>query len=498
MQTPVIPPDEAKRLALLKACHILYTPAEEAFDEVARLAADLCGTEIALITLVDSDRQWFKARVGIERTEVPRDLSFCGHCINTPQPLVVEDALLDPRFADNPLVTGDPFIRFYAGVPLEVDEGSSIGALSVADRSPRRISPQQLSSLHRLARQIARELRLRRDLDAARAGGSLVHDGGSAGSADSAGSAPKPRAAASDVTKPASFPIQVGMTVGGRWRIARVLGAGGVGAVFEAHAPDGERAAIKVLLPEWRSHEHVLERFAREARVLMRLKSPHVARLLDVGNLDAAHGDLPYLVLEYLEGLDLDRLIGREGRQPFRRAFRWCADACEGVAEAHALGVVHRDLKPSNVFLAEAPGAPVTVKVLDFGIAAGEPAASGAPKLTKLDALLGSPAYMSPEQMVASHDVDPRSDVWSMGALLYEVITGQQPFRGDTELQVFAAAMTKPPLPLRAHLHDEELPAEVEEILLRCLRKKRTERYPSMRELAEALRAAARASGSAA
>jgi serine/threonine-protein kinase len=477
MQKPPIPQDEAKRLALLKACNILYTPAEEAFDDVARLAADLCRTEIALITLVDSDRQWFKARVGVERTEVPRDLSFCGHCINTPQPLIVEDTLLDPRFSDNPLVTGDPFIRFYAGVPLEVEEGSSVGALSVADRAPRSLSPQELASLHRLARQIARELRLRRDLDAARAGGSP--------------------ALASAVTKPAGFPVQVGMLVGGRWRVTRVLGAGGVGAVFEAHAPDGGRAAIKVLLPEWRSHEHVLERFAREARVLMRLKSPHVARLLDVGNLDAEHGDLPYLVLEYLEGVDLDRLIGRDGRQPFRQAFQWCADACDGVAEAHELGVVHRDLKPSNIFLAEAPGAPRTVKVLDFGIAAGEPAPSGAPKLTKLDALLGSPAYMSPEQMVASHDVDVRSDVWSMGALLYEIITGKQPFRGDTELQVFAAAMTKPPLPLRAHLQ-EELPGEVEAILLRCLRKQRTDRYPSMRALAEALRAASRHSESAA
>jgi GAF domain-containing protein len=123
-----IPADEVKRLALLAACNIIYTPAEQAFDDVARLAADLCGTEIALITLVDSDYQWFKARVGIEFVGLPRDLSFCGHCINGRHPMVVEDTLADGRFADNPLVTGDPRIRFYAGVPLEIEEGSAVGA----------------------------------------------------------------------------------------------------------------------------------------------------------------------------------------------------------------------------------------------------------------------------------------------------------------------------------------------------------------------------------
>src|SRR5580704_6240522 len=142
----------------------MYTPAEEAFDDIARLAADLCGTEIALITLVDSDRQWFKARVGVEQTETARDLSFCGHCITERHPLVIEDTLRDPRFADNPLVTGDPHLRFYAGVPLVIDDGSSVGALSVADRAPRGITARQIESLGRLAAQISRELKLRRDL----------------------------------------------------------------------------------------------------------------------------------------------------------------------------------------------------------------------------------------------------------------------------------------------------------------------------------------------
>ena len=452
-----IPADEERRLSLLRACNILYTPEEESFDDVARLAADLCGSEIALITLVDSDRQWFKARVGVEQTGTARDLSFCGHCIHHKNPFVVEDTLLDPRFADNPLVTGDPRIRFYVGVPLVLDSGSSVGALSVADRVPRTLTERQLRALESLARQITRELRLRRELQRA------------------------------SKRPPPEFPVGPGMVVGERYRITRPLGRGAVGCVFEAHDPDGQRVAIKVLQSEWRQHEQVVERFAREARVLMRLKSPHVGRLLDVGNLEEAQGDLPYLVLEFLEGTDLDEQIVRQGRLPFRDVFAWGADACDGVAEAHSLGVIHRDLKPSNVFLTDARAGSPFVKVLDFGIAAGDPSVGASVKLTNVEALLGSPAYMAPEQMMSSADVDARSDVWSMGALLYHAVSGQLPFPGSGHLEIFSKAMTRPPVPLRVHV--KEAPPEVEAVILKCLRKQRSDRYASMTELATALRA---------
>jgi hypothetical protein len=457
-----IPDDEETRLALLKACRIMYTPAEEAFDDVARLAADLCGTEIALITLVDSDRQWFKARVGVEQTDTARDLSFCGHCITERHPMVVEDTFSDPRFADNPLVTGDPHIRFYAGVPLLLDEGSSVGALSVADRSPRSITPRQLECLKRLAAQISRELKLRRDLDHVRAS-----------------------------HHPPRMTVGPGTVIAERWQISRQIGRGGVGAVFEARDRDGQRVALKMLLPEWRNEDAVLERFAREARVLMSVTSPHVGRLLDVGNLEEEQGDLPFLVLEYLEGRDLDSLLTHVGRVPYQTAFAWCADACSGVAAAHALGVVHRDLKPSNVFLAQGTAPEPVVKVLDFGIAAGEPSAQRPVGLTNMGHLLGTPAYMSPEQMLASSEVDGRSDIWSMGVVLYQLIAGRLPFPGKDDLELFSAAMTRPPLPLRAQLKDEALPPFVEEILYTCLKKQRDDRYGSMRELGDALRAGA-------
>jgi serine/threonine-protein kinase len=453
-----IPDDEAKRLALLKACNIIYTPAEEAFDDVAQLAADLCGSEIALITLVDSDYQWFKARVGVEQAGTPRDLSFCGHCINHHHPLVVYDTHQDTRFADNPLVTGDPKIRFYAGVPLLVESGSSIGALSVADRFPRMLTARQLESLQRLARQIARELRLRRDL------GRPAVEG-----------------------EPSAFPVGPGSVVGGRWTIGRALGRGATGAVFEASDASGQRVALKVLLPEWTTNPTVVERFAREARVLMRLTTPNVGHLLEVGNLDAAQGGLPFLVLEYLEGIDLEGWLEAKGRVPHRLAFTWAAAACDGVAEAHDLGVIHRDLKPSNVFLANGANGMPVVKVLDFGLAAGDPAAGTASKLTNVETLMGSPAYMSPEQMLESSDVDARSDIWSMGALLYETVSGALPFAGENQLQLFANVMTKPPLPLRSRV---TLPPEFEAVIQRCLRRQREDRYESMGALAAALRAA--------
>jgi len=457
-----IPPDEAKRLELLRACRIIYTPAEQAFDDVARLAADICGTEIALITLVDSDRQWFKARVGVDVTGTARDLSFCGHCIMKRTPLVVEDTLLDQRFADNPLVTGDPGLRFYAGVPLLVDEGSAVGAISVADRSPRPLSQRQLDSLCRLSQQISRELRLRRDLDR------LVS------------SRPKP-----------GLHIARDVVIGGKWRVKRELGRGGVGVVFEALDEQGERVAIKVLLPEWRQQEHVLERFAREARVLKQLTTPHVGKLIDVGNLDPDLGDLPFLVLEYLEGMDLDRILNSHGRVPYRQALAWCADACEGVSAAHELGVVHRDLKPSNVFLARTAAPEAVVKVLDFGIAtSGDPTSNLSSNLTGMEQLLGTPAYMSPEQMMASKNVDARSDIWSMGVLMYQLITGYLPFPGEGGLEMFANAMTRPPLPLRAEVK-EEVPQEVQTILLTCLHKQPEDRFPSMHELSKAIRAVA-------
>ena len=248
-----------------------------------------------------------------------------------------------------------------------------------------------------------------------------------------------------------------------------------------------------MLLPEWRSEEAVLERFAREARVLMRLTSPHVGKLLDVGNLDVEQGDLPFLVLEYLDGKDLDDVLAELGRVPFRRGLRLVRRRVRrrrGGARSR-----RRSSRPQALERLSGAGArhaPV-VKVLDFGIAAGEPSAQRPVGLTGMgyvDRLAGvyvsgADARLERRGCAERHLVD--------GRLLYELIAGRLPFAGESDLQLFSAAMTRPPRPLRAHMKDDTPPAPIEEILITCLRKQREDRYPSMRVLSEMLRAASAA-----
>ncbi len=455
MRSAPIPDDEDQRLALLAACNILYTPAEAAYDDVAQLAADLCGTEIALITLVDSDYQWFKARVGIEQVGTSRDLSFCAHCIAEGKPMIVRDTHDDTRFADNPLVTGDPMLRFYAGVPLLVD-GLGVGAISVADRSPRELSARQLDSLQRLAQQVSRELTLRRDLARTTGVAKVSTDG--------------------------EMPVAEGDVVHG-YKLERELGRGGAGIVFEALSPDGARVALKVLRPSWGTTQEQLERFAREARVLMRLTTPHVAKLYDVGNLGLDAGGVPFLVLELLKGADLAQLLYAHGPCSVGDTCAWIGAICDAVADAHDQGIIHRDLKPSNIFLARSDDGTLTPKILDFGIAAADFGA-GAPRITRQDIVMGSPAYMAPEQMMGALP-DSRTDIWSIGVVLYELLTGKLPFPGTTPLEIFAAAQARPAIPLSAHV--KGIPPELQTLVSRCLRKKPEERTIGMRELAREL-----------
>ena len=449
------PPDEAARLAVLASCNILDTPPEDDWDDLAHVAAEVCDAPMAIVSLVADDRQWFKARVGFLGTEVPRRISFCAHALVQDAPLIVTDTHGDARFADNPLVLGAPNIRFYAGVPLKVDEGSAIGTLCVMDTVPRTLNEAQLASLRALARQIIRQLRLRRDLRDAR------------------GNAPTGR-----------MMLEAGDVVSGKWIVERLLGQGFVGAVYAAHDGEGHRAAIKVLLPGWKSAGMVVERFVREARVLMQLRGPHSARLLDVGNLDESRGSLPFLAMEYLEGDDLERVLQRQGVIPWKQAALWIADAADGVAEAHRLGIVHRDLKPSNVFLAQTPEGP-TVKVLDFGIAKVD-RTTEASSLTREGSPIGTMHYMSPEHWTNPLLVEARSDVWSMGVMLYELVTGKQPFQAETEMGICTEVLTRKPLPLRASV---TVPPVLEAIVRRCLNKAPAQRFPSLEALRDTLRA---------
>jgi serine/threonine protein kinase len=280
-------------------------------------------------------------------------------------------------------------------------------------------------------------------------------------------------------------PVNEGEILAGKYRVERVLGVGGMGVVVAAlHLQLDERVAIKFLLPEALSNAEAVARFAREARAAVKIKSEHVARVIDVGTLETG---APYMVMEFLKGQDLSSHLRESGALPIADAVDFVLQACEALAEAHALGIVHRDLKPANLFLtARADGSPC-VKVLDFGISkVTNPAASG-PDLgmTKTQAVMGSPLYMSPEQMASTRDVDGRADIWAMGTILYELVTGRVPFNADTMPQLCAMILQYPPDPPQSFRPD--VPDGLVQMILRCLEKDRNRRFSNVAELAAAL-----------
>jgi serine/threonine-protein kinase len=282
------------------------------------------------------------------------------------------------------------------------------------------------------------------------------------------------------------FELSAGQIVADKYRIDGIMGTGGMGIVVAAtHVELDQRVAIKFLRevsPE------ALARFQREARMLVRLKSPHVARVIDVGSMD---DDTPYIVMEHLDGSDLASVAGQRKKLPVEETVDYVLQACEAVAEAHALGMVHRDLKPANLFLARGPGGTTTVKVLDFGVSkilddrsgTGENARGG--DLTNAGVALGSPGYMSPEQMTSARDVDERSDIFSLGALLYRLVGGQPPYKGTSVVTILATMATEKLPPLRGLAPDA--PEGFAAIVERCLANDKVLRFPSVAHLAHAL-----------
>jgi serine/threonine-protein kinase len=284
----------------------------------------------------------------------------------------------------------------------------------------------------------------------------------------------------------------------GKYRLERVIGQGGMGVVVAAmHVQLDERVAIKLLLPDALASAETVARFQREARAAVRIKSEHVARVSDVGNVDAAAVPLqaslgvplalgaPFMVMEYLEGQDLAGVLRTAGPLAIGDATSYLAQAIEAIAEAHSYGIVHRDLKPSNLFLTRRPDGTALVKVLDFGISKAQAGSPLDAQMTTTSAVLGSPMYMAPEQMIASREVDGRTDVWSLGVVLYQLLTGRGPFNAATMTELCARILQEPHAPIRATRPD--VPAELEAVVARCLEKDRTRRFPSVADLAEAI-----------
>jgi serine/threonine-protein kinase len=279
-------------------------------------------------------------------------------------------------------------------------------------------------------------------------------------------------------------PVEIGDVIAGKYTVEAIIGEGGMGVVVAArHLELDQRVAIKFLLPEIATQGTAAERFRREARSAARIRGEHVCRVLDVGTLPSG---VPFLVMEHLEGCDLALELDRRGRLPLGEAVEYVLQACEGLAEAHAANIVHRDLKPANLFLAARADGSRRVKLLDFGVSKSlTDSGEGNHALTQTSSLVGSPLYMSPEQLSSSKSVDARSDIWALGAVLYELVAGKPPFNGESIPQLVHAVMNNKPASLEAL--DASLPRGIDAVVLRALQKQRDDRYPSVAELAKEL-----------
>jgi serine/threonine protein kinase len=281
-----------------------------------------------------------------------------------------------------------------------------------------------------------------------------------------------------------SIQVREGDVLAGKYRIERLLGVGGMGVVVAArHEQLDQLVAIKFIRDDALDNDEAVERFLREARSAARLKSEHVARVLDVGRLDSG---APYMVMEFLEGHDLAHAVTHDGPMAVDLAAALMTQVCEAVAEAHAAGIVHRDLKPENLFMTRTVGGSPKMKVLDFGVSKSSRLSDDPRvKLTRTRTILGSPLYMAPEQMRSSRDVDARGDVWALGVVLFELLSGRSPFEAETMPELCLKIVSEPPLSL-AQLRPAVPPALVE-IVERCLEKDRNKRYDDASELALAL-----------
>ena len=277
--------------------------------------------------------------------------------------------------------------------------------------------------------------------------------------------------------------IHSGDLLAGKYRVERVLGAGGMGFVVAAtHIHLEQLVALKFIKQGALESDEAVHRFLREARAAVRLKSEHVARVFDVGTLESGE---PYMVMEYLDGQDL-HAVAKRGPLPIEEACEYVLQACEALAEAHSLGIVHRDIKPANLFLTKGRGGIPNIKVLDFGISRVAAVAESSDNLevTNANTMLGSPRFMSPEQMLDPTDVDGRTDVWSLGIILYKLLSGALPFESETLGGLLTKVMNAPLRPI----HDlrGDLPPALVAVLEKCMEKDRDNRY-RVAELAHAL-----------
>ncbi len=277
--------------------------------------------------------------------------------------------------------------------------------------------------------------------------------------------------------------VRPGDILAGKYQVDRVIGAGGMGMVVAArHIQLETVVAIKFLLPAMLTNTDAVARFEREARAASRITSEHVARVFDVDTLDDGG---PYIVMELLEGSDLLAWLGERGPLPVDMAVDFVLQACVAVADAHALGIVHRDLKPANLFCTQRSDGQCIIKVLDFGISKLYGSVAPTVSVTQTATVMGSPLYMSPEQMRSAKDLDGRTDIWALGVVIFQLLTNTLPFSGQTLPEVAIKVSTEAPPSLRSRCAG--VPAGLEAVVFKCLEKDPRGRYSNVGELAVAL-----------
>ncbi len=288
-----------------------------------------------------------------------------------------------------------------------------------------------------------------------------------------------PQRAPSSPSQPPGSYVRPGDVLAGKYRVERIIGLGGMGVVVAAtHLQLGQEVALKLMLPQAFASPDANARFLREARAAAQIQGEHVANVRDVGTLE---NGAPFMVMELLRGMDLARLLQTRGALPVQEAIDYVLQACEALAEAHGVGIIHRDLKPANLFLAERPDGSTSIKVLDFGISKTREGGIDH-NLTHSQSVMGTPRYMSPEQMRSTKMVSRATDVWALGCILYELLSARPAFDGENT-QGLAIAIAQDPTP-SVRVARPEVPLELEQVIFRCLEKDVTRRVASVEELA--------------
>jgi serine/threonine-protein kinase len=265
----------------------------------------------------------------------------------------------------------------------------------------------------------------------------------------------------------------------GSYEIVRLLGKGAFGAVYEAlRQPLKKRTALKVLHSEFVRHQEVVARFLQEAETVAQLDHPHIVGVFDVG----VHAGVPFIAMEFLDGEPLANRIEREGKLTATTAIDLMLAVFSAVSTVHEKGIIHRDLKPDNIFLARPATGGVQPKLLDFGIAKVRDASKA---LTRTNAVLGTPFYMSPEQAEESKNISNAADQWSLSVILFEAITGNKAFDGDSLLSLLNSICFHPTPDPRTH--DPSIPPVLASALMRAMSKKAADRFPSVRDFGRAI-----------